>query len=788
MDIRLSSIRNFKTAWIVLVTILATHEIGAQVNMPESVGRYNVVWNSPSKDPSGAMPIGNGDMGAMVYAIENGDLYLLMSKNDAITYMGDLFKTGRVKISLSNNPFEEGKSFKQTLDIEKGCITIATDDTDIKVWTDMNRNVCHVEVNSSKEVEIEAEPEFWQRFDGCVGNVTGYSVEQVLNPTQDVLMEGNNHLMWYYHVGDRSIMEDDLDFFNVEHMKNKLDDPFRYNTFGNLLESDQLTLEQGKLKGKSKHFDIRIHAKTKQAKNPKDWIKELEKQAFAPINVEKDWQAHVAWWSKYWNRSWIIASDNSLPEEHREAFSGEWAMSHLGPGGWRVEEDGAALAAQSYNMFRYFMASQGRGKYPVKFNGGIFTMQQLLPFGHKRKRTKAVPHGLLTHEDERLYGRRYTFQNQRLMYWPSIMNGDYDILKVFFEYYTNMLPMRKAITKALYGHEGAYFRENMEINGGERDCWRNGRPQTDQKPQPGTKASFFHDYYFTSGLEATMMMLSYVETADDREYLNETVVPFAKEVLTFFKFHFEKDEDGKLSLDPSMALETWWKVKNPSTDVAGLRSVLTTLIQMEAGTKKDRDGWKDLLAMVPEIPMRTIDGKLAIAPGETWDSKHNAENPETYACFPFQNYGVAWGTEDIVQTTMEHRVAVNKYHYGCWTQDQIIWAYAGNAKEAAFGLDKRFRRAESVVRFPIFGRVGPDECPDFDHLGSGSIAMQRMLVQEGNGKIILLPAWPKTWDADFKLHVGKGAILTGSVKDGKLENWDITPKERKKDVEVRMPQ
>ena len=71
----------------------------------QRMSRYNVVWNSPSKDASGVMPIGNGDIAAGVYAIENGALYLLLSKNDAFNYCGDLYKTGRVKISLDPNPF-----------------------------------------------------------------------------------------------------------------------------------------------------------------------------------------------------------------------------------------------------------------------------------------------------------------------------------------------------------------------------------------------------------------------------------------------------------------------------------------------------------------------------------------------------------------------------------------------------------------------------------------------------------------------------------------------------------
>ena len=51
----------------------------------KSVSRYDVVWDSPSKDHTGQMPLGNGDIAAGVYAIEDDALYLLLSKNDALT-------------------------------------------------------------------------------------------------------------------------------------------------------------------------------------------------------------------------------------------------------------------------------------------------------------------------------------------------------------------------------------------------------------------------------------------------------------------------------------------------------------------------------------------------------------------------------------------------------------------------------------------------------------------------------------------------------------------------------
>jgi hypothetical protein len=62
-----------------------------------------------------------------------------------------------------------------------------------------------------------------------------------------------------------------------------------------------------------------------------------------------------------------------------------------------------------------------------------------------------------------------------------------------------------------------------------------------------------------------------------------------------------------------------------------------------------------------------------------------------------------------------------------------------------------------------------------------------MLVQEGNGRILLLPAWPAEWDVNFRLHLEGGAILTCSVKDGKLTTWDIMPAARKADVVVCHP-
>jgi len=512
------------------------------------------------------------------------------------------------------------------------------------------------------------------------------------------------------------------------------------------------------------------------------WVETITRRAAVPVEVKEDWEQHRRWWSEFWDRGWITASDRTVPASGREQFHGEPWLSGL-----RQEADGAALVAQSYNVFRYLMASQSRGRIQAKFNGGLFTQQLRVRGGNGRP--GAVPQkdgAWLTHEDDRLWGRRFTFQNQRLLYWPLLASGDDDLMKPFFDYYWNLLPMRQAITKAWFGHDGAYFRENIEPTGAERDCEHGGRPP---KTKPGEPyAGWYHDYYFTSGLETAVMMAEYAKYTTDADFRDRVLVPFAREVLLFFDRHYPRGADGKIRLDPAQVLETFWIAVNPAPDVAGLRVCLDELLAMQAGTEQDQAQWRRLRGELPEIATREINGRRAIAPAEKWEKKSNAENGELYPVFPFRCFGLGLGSADIVDWMMQHRSNKDAFDSACWTQDQIHWAYAGRAREARDGLVRRFRIASTMCRFPLYGREGPDSCPDFDHFGAGATALQRMLVQEAGDKILLLPAWPADWDADFKLHLAGRATLTGTVKAGKLVAWDLQPSSRRNHVVVCPPQ
>ena len=62
--------------------------------------------------------------------------------------------------------------------------------------------------------------------------------------------------------------------------------------------------------------------------------------------------------------------------------------------------------------------------------------------------------------------------------------------------------------------------------------------------------------------------------------------------------------------------------------------------------------------------------------------------------------------------------------------------------------------------------------------------VQSMLLQTDGKQIFLLPAWPKNWDAEFKLRAPYETVVEGNYRDGKLLSLRVTPESRQKDVVI----
>ncbi len=115
-------------------------------------------------------------------------------------------------------------------------------------------------------------------------------------------------------------------------------------------------------------------------------------------------------------------------------------------------------------------------------------------------------------------------------------------------------------------------------------------------------------------------------------------------------------------------------------------------------------------------------------------------------------------------------------------------AYLGLTDEVRENLVGRARNKHKDSRFPAFWGPNFDWIPDQDHGGVLMKAFQSMLMQTEGKKIFLLPAWPKEWNVDFKLHAPYKTVIQGRVENGKLLDLKVTPEDRRKDVVCEWPQ
>jgi alpha-L-fucosidase 2 len=180
------------------------------------IEKYNISWDSPSKDCSGSMPLGNGDIGINVWVEENGDLFFYISKTDAWGDNARLLKVGKLKVSLTPSPTISSGKFSQILDLQNGSIEIQIgegfDATNILLWVDANNPAITVEVKSSEPVEVTASVELWRTEQHPIESIShGYIMFNKAKKTEGgleypvviepdiVLKDQTGRVGWYHH-------------------------------------------------------------------------------------------------------------------------------------------------------------------------------------------------------------------------------------------------------------------------------------------------------------------------------------------------------------------------------------------------------------------------------------------------------------------------------------------------------------------------------------------------------------------------------------------------------------
>jgi hypothetical protein len=397
------------------------------------------------------------------------------------------------------------------------------------------------------------------------------------------------------------------------------------------------------------------------------------------------------------------------------------------------------------------LGCNAHGQWPTKFNGGLFTFDPVY-----------VDSTMAFTPDYRKWGGgTMTAQNQRLVYWPLLKSGDYDVLQPQIDTYLRMLPNAIARTRHYWGHGGASFTEQTE-NFGLPNPAEYGKHKAGD--DLGVEKNKWLEYEWDTALEFAMMELLMSQGKSGNSRYDGTL---ATECLRFFDEHYrwearkrgepELDSLGRLVIYPGSGCETYKMARNPSSTIAAIKAV--------AHAKRHTLNAE----FIPPIPLHTIDGDTCIAPAENWERIQNTETPQLYPVWPWRIFGLGRPGLDIARNTyLKDPHAIEMRSTKGWKQDNI-WA-------ACIGLTDEARRlnteklSNGPYRFTAFWDPGFDWAPDHNRGGAGMIGLQEMLLQEKpNGELMLFPAWPREWNCHFRLYTSDGRAVEASLKNGKTE-------------------
>jgi hypothetical protein len=728
----------------------------------------DVSWNALGTNENNSMPLGNGDIALNVWTEQNGDILLLMAKDDAWSENGQLLKLGRVRVKLTPNPFAGAATFSQALKLESGAIEIQGKKTLVRVWADANHPVVHFEVHSDHPVQLQATSEWWrnkvyhlgQRAVQRDGFFEFGNDPDGLTFDPDIVLPAEQNQVSTCHFNTRSIYPL---VFEKEHLASllpKYPDPLLHRCFGftmaghGLISANDNTLKSA---AAAKFVCLNLYALTEQTDSPKAWRADLARQIplAGDVKLGTAWKAHQKWWTQFWNRSWL----------------------HLG-GTAQAEK-----VSQGYIMQRYMTACAGRGSQPIKFNGSLFTVGHDLPEGASSTEKSWNP-------DYRAWGASFWNQNTRMIYWPLAASGDFDLLMPWFNMYVHDIPLAKDRTRAYFHHDGGAFIETIYF-------W--GLPNINDFgwDNPGVELqSEWMRYHIQGGLEVLAEMLDYYDYTGDGSFAKNSLLPFADTIITYYDQHYQRGGDGKIILAPAQSIETYQKTAvNPTPDIAGLMSTLPRLLALpaELASQDERTTWSRVLKDVPPLPMgKTFKGKLpprgegdpdgapTILPAQKYDKTRNSENPELYTVFPYNLYGVGKPDLALARETFQARL----FHMSrCWGQDALDAALLGLTTAARKSVTEELT-CYGNQQFRWFWAKNSDWIPDMDNGGAGMESLQLMLLQCDGKRILLLPAWPRNWAADFKLRAAYHTVVEGRVENGTIKDLKVTPKERMKDVLV----
>ena len=785
-------------------------EVYDEAYLRKLVSEADLVYNVPVKRSESGIPLGNGQMGTLVWTtpfavkmqINRNDVFAVNKSTDSFMERHSDYASGCGYIDINVVDYGDdvftSQHFNQHLHLYDGIMNVKGKELTLRMIALNERDVFAIEIEDNRTVPTPVSIDL-RMLRYIMQYSQGENFKLTENHIVRVRRRGHSSQSQLHIQGNNILLSQEFsenDFYNSSVVAVTIrgrDSEARY------INESTVSLVAAPGKGKFTIFVSSDGGAKDLSESISIALNNLEYAA--GYGFEKHFSDNSAWWHDFWSKSYVDLHS----------------------------EDGVADNVEKhYTYFQYIMSCSSRGLYPPRYGGMLW----------------------YTNGDMREWGSQYWWNNQSCYYNALPPTNRLEIMDPLFSMFSKHLDSYALAARQQWGSKGLWFPETTFFDGLEempediaaemRDLYMLRKPwderterfrryaETKPKhnprwnwvtvghwedghwmiPEKGVGPFGHVTHIFSATAEIAYSFWLKYEYSNDTNWLRDYAYPVIRGAVEFYRNYpgLVKEDDGKYHLYHTNNLEGIWDAHNSFTDIAAIRGLTPILLRSAKilGTDHDMIGvWEELIENIAPLPsVRDL-------------NEYKGDEPDYWiGCVPPAGHGVVDNPQHMI------------YYDLCSvaTSDKEILQKANAAFDAGYSggindstsvhvLDKRPVAAallgrSDALKYLIPNQISSDISPDKDFCdweGSGKVLVlpNRLTLREGPGAIgcqrlgnvatalnnalmqsvppepggepviYLFPTWPDEWDARFNLLARGGFIVKCSINNKSIDEVKI---------------